>query len=133
MLKKPCFLQQRVDFFPQKQEKYHMVQKISCHPEDMCTDIKQNKNFFLKIFIFRKNKGGASKSFMKKRRNFYRQKFLADKMDRDPKNRPNYSFDHVRYPPSRNCKLDQKQKSYGILKLVNCQFSKIVLPPPLWG
>ena len=93
-----CFVQKALFFtaasqlFPPKAREVSHGEKISCHPEDMCTDIKQNKNVFLKIFIFRKNKGGERSKSPKSLIFLPRQTFLPEKSDEKFQNRPEKCF-----------------------------------------
>ena len=101
--------------------------------KNICSYLKQKKIFFFASPLSKNIKGGAGNQVGEKRTFGGRQKFLADGVAGEPKNRLGVKLGHIPCPSSRILNLNQKQKSYANLKLAYSKNSKKhVCPPPLW-
>ena len=94
---------------------------------------KKNKIFFQNPIPKKFNGGGVSQKLTKLNTFLFWQKFLAEFSAGNFENRPSQNFVPKSSPPFVVLNLDQKKKSYVILKSVDAKFSKnaFTSPPPL--
>ena len=99
------------------------------HFEDRCSYPKEKNKMFCSRSTSQKNKGTGG-LVLKKSKIWEWQKFLANGVIGESKNRPGENFGHIVHPTSRNFNFNWKPKSYADSNLYNAEKSKIMVAPP---